>query len=101
MKLNINSKEMINKSIELIKKLSAKLNKDIKIMHVCGSHEHVICKYGIREVLPESITVIPGPGCPVCVTIQREIDTAIYLAERGYVITTLGICIECQVVRNP
>ena len=90
MKLNINSKEMINKSIELIKKLSAKLNKDIKIMHVCGSHEHVICKYGIREVLPENITVIPGPGCPVCVTTQREIDTAIYLAEKNYIITTLG-----------
>ncbi|HIQ38425.1 MAG TPA: hydrogenase formation protein HypD, partial [Methanothermococcus okinawensis] len=77
--ININDRRIIKKSIEIIKKLSSKLD-NIKIMHLCGSHEHVICKYGIRDVLPENITVIPGPGCPVCVTTQREIDTAIYLA---------------------
>ena len=57
-----------------IQKLSEKLD-DVKIMHVCGSHEHTICKYGIRDVLPDNITVVPGPGCPVCVTTQKEIDS--------------------------
>jgi hydrogenase expression/formation protein HypD len=87
---NVNDKTLIKKSIDGIKKLSDKLNKDIKIMHVCGSHEHTICKYGIRDVLPNNITVIPGPGCPVCVTTQKEIDEAIYLAENGYTVATLG-----------
>jgi hydrogenase expression/formation protein HypD len=90
MAININDKTLIKKSIDTIKKLSGKIDDNVKIMHVCGSHEHTICKYGIRDVLPENITVIPGPGCPVCVTTQKEIDTAIYLAENGYTITTLG-----------
>ncbi|WP_423793346.1 hydrogenase formation protein HypD [Methanocaldococcus indicus] len=80
---------MINKIIEKINDLSKNFD-EVKIMHVCGSHEHTICKYGIREVLPKNIKLIPGPGCPVCVTTQKEIDTAIYLAKKGYVITTLG-----------
>ncbi|HIP91493.1 MAG TPA: hydrogenase formation protein HypD [Methanothermococcus okinawensis] len=87
--IDINSRRIIKKSIEIIRKLSTKLDR-VKIMHLCGSHEHVICRYGIRDVLPENITVIPGPGCPVCVTTQREIDTAIYLAEEGYTVATLG-----------
>ncbi|WP_292459903.1 hydrogenase formation protein HypD [Methanothermococcus sp.] len=90
MTININDKTLIKKSIDTIKKLSDEIDDNVKIMHVCGSHEHTICKYGIRDVLPENITVIPGPGCPVCVTTQKEIDTAIYLAENGYTITTLG-----------
>ncbi len=88
--IDINNKNLIKKSIDGIKKLSSKIDDNINIMHVCGSHEHTICKYGIRDVLPENITVIPGPGCPVCVTTQKEIDTAIYLAENGYTIATLG-----------
>ncbi len=88
--ININNKEIIKKAINGINKLANKINKDIKIMHVCGSHEHTICKYGIREVLPKNITIIPGPGCPVCVTTQKEIDTTIYLANEGYTIATLG-----------
>jgi len=87
--IDINDRRIIKRSIEVIKKLSTKLE-SVKIMHLCGSHEHVICKYGIRDVLPENITVVPGPGCPVCVTTQREIDTAIYLAEEGYTVATLG-----------
>ncbi|ENN96209.1 hydrogenase isoenzymes formation protein HypD [Methanocaldococcus villosus KIN24-T80] len=79
---------MIKKIIEKIHDLSRDVG-DIKIMHVCGSHEHTICKYGIRDVLPNNISLIPGPGCPVCVTTQKEIDTAIYLSE-NYSIITLG-----------
>lgn len=88
--MDINNKELIKKAVQAIKKLSEKIEDDVKIMHVCGSHEHTICKYGIRDVLPKNITVVPGPGCPVCVTTQKEIDEAIYLAEQGYTIATLG-----------
>ncbi|WP_457612212.1 hydrogenase formation protein HypD [Methanocaldococcus sp.] len=81
-------RELIDKVIRKINDVAKDLN-EVKIMHVCGSHEHTICKYGIREVLPKNIKLIPGPGCPVCVTTQKEIDIAIYLSE-NYVITTLG-----------
>ncbi|WP_209590019.1 hydrogenase formation protein HypD [Methanococcus voltae] len=88
--MDINSKPIIKKAIDKISDFSKEIDRDVKIMHVCGSHEHTICNYGIRDVLPKNITVVPGPGCPVCVTTQKEIDEAIYLAEEGYTIATLG-----------
>ena len=62
----------------------------IKIMHVCGSHEVTVRKYGLRSILPDWIEIIAGPGCPVCVTTSAEIDEAIELAKRGNIITTFG-----------
>lgn len=62
----------------------------IKIMHVCGSHEVTVRKYGLRSLLPDWIEIIAGPGCPVCVTTSAEIDEAIELAKRGHIITTFG-----------
>jgi hydrogenase expression/formation protein HypD len=56
------------------------------IMEVCGGHTHTIHKYGIHELLPESINLISGPGCPVCVTPQPFIDTAIALSRQDDVI---------------
>ena len=38
------------------------------IMHVCGSHEQSIAKFGLRSMLPEDVRLIMGPGCPVCIT---------------------------------
>ena len=40
----------------------------LRIMEVCGTHTHEIFRYGIRNILPENINLISGPGCPVCVT---------------------------------
>lgn len=62
----------------------------IRIMHVCGTHERTISRYGLRGVLPPEIEVMSGPGCPVCVTPVKEIDCAIALAESGVVITSFG-----------
>ncbi|HOC78081.1 MAG TPA: hydrogenase formation protein HypD [Methanofastidiosum sp.] len=76
----------------LIKKIEA-MAKDIdeiKLCHVCGTHEHVITHYGIRALLPKNIQVVSGPGCPVCVTTQGEIEAAVKVAEKGAVITTFG-----------
>ena len=52
-------------------------------MEVCGTHTRAICQYGLRELLPAHLTFLSGPGCPVCVTPQREIDRAIALAQRS------------------
>jgi hydrogenase expression/formation protein HypD len=62
----------------------------VSVMHVCGSHEQAIAKFGLRAVLPRDLNVIMGPGCPVCVTDVPEVDEAIVLAQDGVRIATYG-----------
>ena len=77
---------MSNKLLEKINELAT----PVKIMHVCGSHEHTIMANGIRTLLPEEVEIIAGPGCPVCVVPSREIDEALELIDKGVTITTFG-----------
>jgi hydrogenase expression/formation protein HypD len=58
------------------------------IMEVCGGQTHAIVKFGIDELLPKSITLIHGPGCPVCVTPLEILDQALEIAARPEVIFT-------------
>lgn len=61
------------------------------IMEVCGGQTHAIVKFGIDELLPGQITLIHGPGCPVCVTPIEIIDKAIEIAARpGVIFTSFG-----------
>jgi len=63
----------------------------MNLMEVCGTHTMVIAKSGIRSMLPETIVLLSGPGCPVCVTPQETIDYAIALSrEKNVLITTFG-----------
>jgi hydrogenase expression/formation protein HypD len=57
-----------------------------RIMEICGGQTHTIVKYGIDQLLPKDITLIHGPGCPVCVTSVEIIDKAIAIAARSEVI---------------
>lgn len=60
-------------------------------MEFCGSHTHALLRYGIRDLLPQTITMKSGPGCPVCVTSTRDIDTAIAIAMTpGTIVATYG-----------
>jgi len=63
---------------------------DVTIMEICGGHTNVIMKYGIRDILPENIKLISGPGCPVCVSSQYDIDCMLTLAKNGIPIATYG-----------
>ena len=86
-------KELKNSSISqnLLKNINSKANFRISIMEVCGTHTNVILKSGLKDVLSDSIKLINGPGCPVCVTPQGYIDTAIELSKRNdVIITTFG-----------
>ena len=61
------------------------------IMEVCGGQTHSLVKNGILNLLPSKITMIHGPGCPVCVTPLELIDKAIYLAEeKGVILCSFG-----------
>lgn len=62
------------------RKISQIITKDWNIMEICGGQTHSILKYGIDELLPSKITLIHGPGCPVCVTPIQLIDSALKIA---------------------
>ena len=61
------------------------------IMEICGGQTHSIVKYGLDALLPETITLVHGPGCPVCVTSAGLIDQAVELAtEHGVILCSFG-----------
>ena len=63
----------------------------IRIMEVCGTHTVAIFKAGIRQLLPENVELVSGPGCPVCVTPNEYLDTAIaYSRQPEVIIATFG-----------
>jgi len=63
----------------------------LQIMEVCGGHTHAIFRYGIEGMLPKSIELVHGPGCPVCVLPMGRVDDCVAIAERPEVIlTTFG-----------
>ena len=73
------------RSHELAQKLSAKIREisgreKITLMEVCGTHTTAIHKFGIKNLLPENMRLISGPGCPVCVTPNPYLDRAISLS---------------------
>jgi len=66
-------------------------DRPIQIMEVCGGHTHSIFRYGIEGMLPQSIELVHGPGCPVCVLPMGRVDDCVAIAERPEVIfTTFG-----------
>jgi hydrogenase expression/formation protein HypD len=65
--------------------------KPVRLMEVCGTHTMSIFRSGIRSLLPDTISLLSGPGCPVCVTAQNEIDAFIELAKiDNMIVTTFG-----------
>ena len=79
----------------LARKLAAEIHrvttKPWALMEICGGQTHAIVKFGIDELLPEQITLIHGPGCPVCVTPLEIIDQALDIAARpGVIFTSFG-----------
>ncbi|MBL7084650.1 MAG: hydrogenase formation protein HypD [Candidatus Omnitrophica bacterium] len=91
-------KKIAKKLAKGIRKLSN--GKHFKLMHVCGTHEQVIAQFGLRDLLPQNLEVISGPGCPVCCTPSSEIDLAIELVLRGHLITTFGDMLRVPGSRN-
>jgi hydrogenase expression/formation protein HypD len=81
----------------LIESLALKIRRAVdpgrvyNIMEVCGTHTMSIFRFALREMLPENIRLISGPGCPVCVTPNEFLDKAIFIANlKGVIIATFG-----------
>lgn len=75
----------------LIDRIRAASRRPVRLMEVCGTHTMSIFRSGLRSVLPETISLLSGPGCPVCVTAQGEIDAFVELARReGVTVATFG-----------
>ena len=65
--------------------------RSFKFMEVCGGHTHTIYRHGIEHVLPETVELVHGPGCPVCVIPMGRVDDAIAVAETpGVIFTSFG-----------
>lgn len=75
----------------------AQPGRNYAFMEFCGGHTHAICRYAIADMLPANLTMIHGPGCPVCVLPVGRVDAAIAIAER----TGVTLCSFGDVLRIP
>ncbi len=76
---------------QIVEKIHQISHRPLRLMEVCGTHTTAIFRHGIRSVLPHWITLLSGPGCPVCVTAQKEIDAFVALTRiKDVIVTTFG-----------
>lgn len=76
---------------DLIHSLYARIGRPLHFMEVCGTHTVAIFRYGIRSLLPDGLSLLSGPGCPVCVTPIRDVDRSIaFSTAKGVILTTFG-----------
>lgn len=80
----------IKNILQKIHSLAKKIKRPVRLMEVCGTHTQTVVKYGIRQLMPFNIKLTTGPGCPVCITPQSDIDGIISLALAGIPIASYG-----------
>ena len=80
--------ETVTEITQKLGELMKKIGRPVRLMEVCGTHTVAIFRHGIRSLLPEGVTLLSGPGCPVCVTAVRDVDVMIALSRRDDVIVT-------------
>jgi len=76
---------------QFLEQIQKKITRPWTLMEICGGQTHTLLKFGIDELLPREITLVHGPGCPVCVTPIEMIDVAVAIARRpGVLFTSFG-----------
>jgi len=80
--------------LNILDQIKTELKEEFRFMEVCGTHTVAIFQSGLRTLLPEKIVHLSGPGCPVCVTHDREIAAYLALAEKDLTIATFGDLIK-------
>ena len=79
-----------NKILLEIEKKATQIDRPLRFMELCGTHSQAIAEHGIKELMPKNISLVSGPGCPVCVTDQSDIDIVVGLALFGIPIAVYG-----------
>ncbi|MCX7858134.1 MAG: hydrogenase formation protein HypD [Deltaproteobacteria bacterium] len=88
-------KKLLGSVLSLARKVCDRIGRKVKLMEVCGTHTMVIAKSGLKTVFADSLELISGPGCPVCVTDQKDIDKMIlYSRLQNITICTFGDMIK-------
>ena len=87
MKKETNSFE---KLLDKIFQVAIQIKREVVLMEVCATHTQTVSSSGIRSLLPKNVKLLTGPGCPVCVTAQEDIDRVVALAQAGVPIATYG-----------
>ena len=76
---------------KLLSRIESRSQRPIRLMEFCGGHTHAIMRYGLRSLLPPTVDLCSGPGCPVCVTANADLDKAIALSRvPDLILTTFG-----------
>jgi hydrogenase expression/formation protein HypD len=87
-----------------IRHSAGRIGRTVKIMEICGSHTVAIFRAGIKSLLPDNVTLVSGPGCPVCVTAMDDMDRMVSLAcgsvKTGTIIATFGDMIRVPGTRT-
>lgn len=96
--LALSLKTLIHKYAEQLKAIYGS-DYIFKIMDFCGTHEWTIVHFGIRSLMPANVELVPGPGCPVCVTPSYYVEKAIELAFEGVTVYTYGDVFRLPVLR--
>jgi len=79
------------KAKPIIDEIHRLADRPLRLMEVCGTHTVSIARYGLRQALPEMINLVSGPGCPVCVTSNGDLDRAVSMARiPGAIVATFG-----------
>ena len=87
---NPDSRRIVGAIRRMAERASSKVGEPIKIMNFCGTHEWTISYYGLRSLMPSSVELVAGPGCPVCVTPGSYVEQLAKLSTEGYTILTYG-----------
>jgi len=75
----------------LLALIGRRSTRPVRLMEFCGGHTHAILKAGLRQLLPPTVHLLSGPGCPVCVTASADVDRAIAMSLLpGVILTTFG-----------
>lgn len=89
--MSLKAEEMKQAAEFFLKEIDRMIDHPVRFMEVCGTHTVSIFRAGIRQLLPEKVELVSGPGCPVCVTPNDYMDTAIaYAKQPDVIITTFG-----------
>ncbi len=76
--------------VDEIREKAKKIGRPVRLMELCGTHSQTIAEHGIKELMPKNVILVSGPGCPVCVTDQTDIDVMVGLALAGIPVAVYG-----------